>query len=190
YQDILLSGVDGQEDALLALMNPRVRKQGDWEPLVAEIQGRRKPASNQIEQAVSHSERVLAGKKLYNRHCSGCHQQDGRGRIPVAPPLRQSEWVLGHPERLTMIALLGLQGPITVNGQRYEPPHIAPHMPGLKDNQNFSSADIAAILSYVRNAWGHQASEIEPEMVARVRREQAARQEMCTEPELLSWPGR
>ena len=48
-----------------------------------------------------------------------------------------------------------------------------------------SDKEIAALLTYIRREWGHTASPISPEFVAKVRKETEARLDAWTEPELL-----
>jgi mono/diheme cytochrome c family protein len=48
-----------------------------------------------------------------------------------------------------------------------------------------SDESLAAVLSYVRNAWGNQAEPITPEQVAAVRSETASRTAQWTADELM-----
>ncbi|MBT5378327.1 MAG: c-type cytochrome [Opitutae bacterium] len=110
-----------------------------------------------------HGESVIRGVEVYNTLCITCHLADGKGAENLAPPLANSDWVSGSQERLIRIALHGVQGPITVNGNRYRHPEIMPGMgAALKDRQ------IADVLSYVRTAWGGK-SRVEEQDVKRVR---------------------
>lgn len=108
----------------------------------------------------------LLGAGVYRRegHCATCHQEDGRG-LPAAqfPPLEESEWVNGDPDRLIKLTLHGLLGPITVKGVDY--PGLVPMtaFKGLPDEE------IAAVLTYVRNSFGNSAAPVSPEQVARIR---------------------
>ena len=61
----------------------------------------------------------------------------------------------------------GLEGPITVLGQTYN--QQMPPVP-IKDD-----ADIAAVMTYVRQAWGNDAPGVTPEMVSEVREATAGR---------------
>ena len=92
------------------------------------------------------------------------HQDDGNG-LPEAqfPPLAGSEWVTGSDTRLIMLALHGLQGPITVKGKEY--PGNVP-MTAFK---MLSDQELADVLTFVRNAFGNEASVIKPKQVAKVR---------------------
>ncbi|MFP4091176.1 MAG: c-type cytochrome, partial [Cyclobacteriaceae bacterium] len=77
------------------------------------------------------------------------------------PPLKETDWVQGDKEKLISIVLNGLQGPITVNGEQYNNV-MTPH--------NFLSDDeVAAVLTFVRNSFGNNASEVMAEEVAALR---------------------
>ena len=92
--------------------------------------------------------------------CAACHQADGRGLPSMAPPLAGSPRVTGPPEALIDIVL----------GGRDEDPAF-PSMPplaALPDDQ------LAAILTYVRQAWGNAAAPVSVEAV-RARRAPAER---------------
>ncbi len=115
------------------------------------------------------------GKRLYS-NCMSCHQANGRGLPPVYPPLRASEIVLGDPETLVKIVMHGLEGKISVDGQTYN--QVMPAAPLRTDDE------IAAVLTYVRSAWGNSASAVEPALVAKVREETKGRNRTFTAREL------
>jgi mono/diheme cytochrome c family protein len=124
---------------------------------------------------------VADGQKLYQQLCAGCHGLDGRGVKPMAPPLLQSDWVLGSEGRMIRIALQGMTGPVTVTGTAYQPPNILPEMPGLAV---LDDAQIASVLSYIRRAWYHGATPVSPEQVAAVRDETQEKRVPWTESQL------
>jgi mono/diheme cytochrome c family protein/glucose/arabinose dehydrogenase len=105
--------------------------------------------------------RFEAGKALYATVCATCHQITGRGLDGLAPPLLDSEWVLGSHERTVRIVLHGVRGPITVLGRVH-----TGDMPafGALDDQQISS-----ILTYLRREWGHTAAPVDPEHVKAIR---------------------
>ncbi len=117
-----------------------------------------------------------AGRDLYLISCGACHQPHGRGQDGLAPPLLNSDWVLGNPERITRIVLHGLQGPIEIEGKLWE---LA--MPGLAV---FEDEQLASVLTYVRREWGHTASAISTEFVGSVRAKYGDRIDMWTVEEL------
>lgn len=115
------------------------------------------------------------GKRLYS-NCMSCHQANGRGLPPVYPPLRASEIVLGDPETLVKIVMHGLEGKITVDGQLYN--QVMPAAPLRTDDE------IAAVLTYVRSAWGNSASAVDAALVAKVLEETKGRNRSFTSREL------
>jgi mono/diheme cytochrome c family protein len=124
---------------------------------------------------------VAAGRQIYVSVCSGCHGREGEGMQNLAPPLLDSEWVLGDPAGLVRILLHGLEGPVDVAGTRYEPPNILPEMPSLAAMDNTS---LAAVLTYIRSAWDHEADPVESRIVSKLRIEYQGRLRPWTESEL------
>jgi len=118
-----------------------------------------------------------AGKAMFEMTCLACHQQHGLGQEGLAPPLAGSEWVASSPERLVRIVLNGLRGKIRVKGQTFE--LDMPALNVLDDEQ------IANVLSYVRNEWGHGFSMVDPGTVKRIRDATAQRDDAWTEADLL-----
>jgi mono/diheme cytochrome c family protein len=124
--------------------------------------------------------RFNAGKVVFGATCIQCHKVDGRGQEGTAPPLVDSEWVLGSPNRLVRIVTNGLHGPITVGGKSY-----SLDMPSF---QSMRDEDVAAVLTYVRREWDHEASPVAPELVKKIRAELSQRTYPWTERELLKIP--
>ena len=112
------------------------------------------------------SETYAKGRQLYLNLCINCHGGNGEGIRRFAPPLVNSEWVKGKDYKLSMILLHGIEGPITVNGKKYDQPEILPVMPSFSTLHN---EEIAAISTYIRNAWGHSESEITARSVGNIR---------------------
>lgn len=121
------------------------------------------------------------GQEHYQRVCLACHQFHGRGLEFLAPPLVESEWVMGPKKRLISLVMDGLQGPVEVNGKLYEAPSIQPLMPGLRLNPEVNDEQLAAILTYVRNAWGNGGSVVKPEEVVKFRKENDFREPYTAE---------
>ncbi len=107
---------------------------------------------------------VARGEALFGQSCAGCHQPTGLGIPGVFPPLASSDFLLADKDRAVRVVLNGLVGPVTVNGVTYE--SAMPPMP-------FSDEEIAAVLSYVNQAWGNQGSPVSAADVARIRAEPA-----------------
>jgi mono/diheme cytochrome c family protein len=107
------------------------------------------------------------GREVYFRdgHCSTCHQPAGEGVEKIYPPLDRSEWL--HDEtRLVKLVLHGLTGDITVKGERYYEA-TTPPMPGFAGLLN--DGEIAALVTYVRNAFGPPVPVTPVEKIQQVR---------------------
>jgi mono/diheme cytochrome c family protein len=124
---------------------------------------------------------VRAGEKVFRSACAACHQLDGRGQDGLAPPLRDSDWVLGPADRLVRIALHGIKGAIEVDGAVWNL-----EMPG---QSHLSDDELAQVLSYLRRAFGHQASCVEPDEVTKLREANKKRADAWTAAELLGSQG-
>ncbi len=107
------------------------------------------------------------GRSIYEKEgfCSTCHQADGKG-LPASgfPPLASSEWVLENDERLIKLSLKGLHGPISVLGKDY--PGQVPMTPfeGMLNDE-----EMAAVLTYIKNAFGNEGTPILKEEVQKIR---------------------
>ena len=113
------------------------------------------------------------GKKLYNTAgaCVTCHQKNGQGNVAAFfPPLAASEWVTGSPEVLTRIVLHGLMGPVEVNGTAFGQ---VPMVPTIW--KSWSDEEIANVLSYIRNEWGNEATDVDADTVSSIRAESGER---------------
>lgn len=101
------------------------------------------------------------GKTVYNQHCLPCHQAEANGVPGMFPPLTDTRMVQGDKEELIGVVLFGLEGEIEVKGEIYNT--IMAPLPYLSDRE------VADVLTYVRQSFGNDASEITPDEVARVR---------------------
>ena len=124
------------------------------------------PAASSLSTTSIEPTVLTTGRQKYLNLCASCHGTTGEGMSRFAPPLKQSEWVTGDEQKLTMIILHGMEGPVTVNGKKYDIPEILPNMPSFTTLQD---SDIAAIATYIRNAWGHSASEVARGTVGSIR---------------------
>ncbi len=112
------------------------------------------------------------GKQTYQL-CAACHGPVGVSiAAAMAPNLTSSEWVTGSAERLAMILLKGVQPE-----GRYQGVMIG-WGPQLSDEQ------IAGVLTYIRNSFGHSAEKITPELIGEVRAEYSDRSAAFTRAEL------
>lgn len=117
------------------------------------------PPPDEIPEA---PDEIPSGEELYVEHCAHCHGRDGQGVGARFPPLVDTRWVLDDDERLILITLYGLRGPIEVRGQTYDAV-----MPGL--SRHLSNEEAAELLTYVRTSWGNDGEQITVDDVASVR---------------------
>jgi glucose/arabinose dehydrogenase/mono/diheme cytochrome c family protein len=167
---------------LLRARNAEVRREAELlDPWVTGHVGRaRLPANGGTSLTGADALRFARGKAQFAAICGACHHPSGIGEEGKAPPLVDSPWVTGPMERLVRIALHGLRGPVRVAGRVYR--MEMPSMGALED------AELADLLTYVRNEkdWGHEASPLDAETIARIRKATAARKEPWTAEELLT----
>lgn len=103
------------------------------------------------------------GARIYNQNCSSCHQPNGQGVPGTFPPLAGNPTVTGFDVHVIHIVKFGLNGHVNVKGTDYNG-----MMPAW--GQSLSNADIAAVLTYIRSAWGNRARPITEARVASVQR--------------------
>ncbi|MPY86999.1 MAG: dehydrogenase [Luteitalea sp.] len=132
---------------------------------------RRRPAATEDTAALTPAEeKLVATGKVSYLVCAACHQADGQGLEGRGPPLVKSDYVLGPKGLLIRIALFGKEG--------------TPGYPAMPPVGTIGDTQMAGVLSYIRRAWGHQASPVSPEEVGAVRKEEATRIEAWTNEEL------
>ena len=122
---------------------------------------------------------AVNGAQIFAANCAACHQATGKGLPGVFPPLAGSPWVTGDPQTVSQIVLHGMNGEIEVQGTKYKGA-----MPAFAEQ--LSDAEMAAVLSYVRSAWGNAGAPIEAEAVNTSRALTAARAEPWTGPAQLA----
>lgn len=110
--------------------------------------------------------KIESGEKIFKLRCASCHQANGLGIAGQFPPLAESKWATSDPGLISKIIINGLKGEIQVKGQTY----------GSNPGQNMvavpiNDREIANVVTYVRQAWGNEASEVSEEEVSGFRAE-------------------
>jgi mono/diheme cytochrome c family protein len=105
---------------------------------------------------------MQAGAVLYRNNCTGCHGADGKGERLIFPPLAGNA-VLIQPsaESLTRVVLEGAQAA----GTKTAP--TAPSMPSFA--WKLDDAQMADLLTYIRNSWGNNAAPVSADFVSKIR---------------------
>lgn len=101
--------------------------------------------NNATEQkTLTKDELMTLGKSKYDQMCSACHQVNGRGLPPMYPALKGSSISVGKPiSRHIDLVLHGVPGTA---------------MQAYKDQ--LSDEDLAAIITYERNAWENNTNDL------------------------------
>jgi len=136
-------------------------------------------AASLLTASVLSAQQAPDGAKIYAATCQACHQASGLGLPNQFPPLVGSEWVTGSEERLLRIILHGVVGEIEVEGETFNG-----SMPTW--GPTFKDEELAAVATYVRQAWGNKAAPVTTATVTRVRLQYASRTTPWTARELLS----
>ncbi|MBU3027907.1 DUF7133 domain-containing protein [Zobellia galactanivorans] len=182
FTEALVSGITGGEEDLQTAMasgNPKLA-----EAMATSATKRKEDKVNPIFARKSLVEDTrTSGAKMFYEICASCHGVNGQGIEGLAPPLMGSEHV-ANTERLGLIILHGLEGPITVKGEQY---NLNLAMPGLIRNEDISNKDIADIISYVTNAFSDQPKRLKIDKIEELRQTKPKSGTEYTEQELLDY---
>ena len=106
--------------------------------------------------------RMAAGQAIYKDNCSSCHTDAGTGSAGLFPRLAGSPAVQsGDPSTLIRVVLKGSQGVGTADAP------TSPAMPSF--SWRLTDAQIASVLTYVRNSWGNSASALTADQIHAVK---------------------
>jgi mono/diheme cytochrome c family protein len=146
YQEAIVSSLKGLEEKFQAFIS-----KSSYEPLdsllATTIKNKQEGKMNSIYVTdTAPVDSRTNGLAIFRSTCATCHGIDGEGIENLAPPLTGSEYVAGPSERLAMIILNGLEGPVHVKGQLY---NFNGSMPNF--GNNFGDKDIADIIQYLHN---------------------------------------
>jgi mono/diheme cytochrome c family protein len=93
------------------------------------------------------------GQTVYETHCATCHAKDGRGMPPQYPPLagNPSIQMQSAVNPIRMVLNGGFPPGTAGNPQPYGMPPFA---------QSLSDDEVAAVVTYIRAAWGNRGAAI------------------------------
>ena len=111
-----------------------------------------KPAATQVW---TMKTALARGSKLYDQHCAACHQVDGAGIPPLYPALKDSSITTSTDvNRHIDLVLQGVAGSA---------------MQAFAEQLN--NEELAAIISWERNAWGHNTGDLVTPAAVQARRQ-------------------
>jgi mono/diheme cytochrome c family protein len=102
------------------------------------------------------------GQRLYGVHCLSCHQSDGGGVPNMQPAIAGGTWVQGDARALALFVMSG--GFDSASRKESDSGNVMPPFRQLAD------ADLAEILSYIRQKFGNGASAVSAADVAEARK--------------------
>jgi cytochrome c oxidase subunit 2 len=119
------------------------RTQEDYDAWLAEKKAAAAAEAELRDKEWSLAELMERGERVYSTNCAACHQPDGSGLPPAFPALKGSD-----------IALNDIPGhiDIVVNGK--------PGTSMAAFSGQLSEVDIAAVITYERNAWGNDTGDV------------------------------
>jgi len=103
--------------------------------------------SCQSDEEIKRQQYITEGILIYKNNCANCHQTNGQGVAALYPPIAGSDYLVNKNSVICLIRY-GQQGPIVVNGKRYNRP-----MPA---QLQLSDLEIAELTTYIYNEWGSE----------------------------------
>jgi mono/diheme cytochrome c family protein len=108
--------------------------------------------------------RMTAGRAIFKDNCAACHTDAGTGNPGLFPRLAGSPAVQSdNATTLVRVVLFRSQGAATKGAP------TGPAMPSFA--WQLGDAQVAAVVTYIRNAWGNAAEAVSADDVRSVRRE-------------------
>ncbi len=107
-------------------------------------------------------ETMVLGTRIYTAQCAVCHGAEGKGQAPAYPPLAGNQSItMASPVNSIRMVLNGGYPPGT--GKNPRPHGMPPFSHMLNDNE------VAAVVTYIRVAWGNSGAPVTPAQVNRLR---------------------
>jgi mono/diheme cytochrome c family protein len=115
------------------------------QPVAADVA--QSPLRADVNQAASE------GRRIYSQHCASCHGAEGRGKLPHFPPLagNQSINMTSAVNPIRMVLNGGYPPGTRRNPMPYGMPPFAQALP---------DDAIAAVVTYIRTAWGNRGGPV------------------------------
>jgi len=134
----------GKDHAYMPIV-VEVLSQADYDKWAADQQKALASAADDPTKEWTKDELMARGEKVYTAACVACHQATGKGAPPAFPPLDGSAVVMGPAKAQILTVLNGVNGTA---------------MAAFRDQ--FNDVEIAAVSTYIRNAWGNAGKGQDP----------------------------
>jgi cytochrome c oxidase subunit 2 len=130
-----------------------VKSVEDYEIWIKQQQLAQEQKAKSAQKRWSLDDLMVTGKEVYDKSCAACHQANGEGIPGVFPALKGSPIVQGDPAAHIDVVLNGKAGTA---------------MQAFRDQ--LSAAEIAAVITYERNAWADALGDIiSPSQIAKMK---------------------
>lgn len=130
-----------------------VRPQKEYELWLAQMQNRKAEELVLAKQSLGIEELIHKGETVYNTNCAACHQVTGEGIPNVFPALKGSSVTTGDINQHINTVLNGRPGTAM---QAFL--------------EQLSAVDLAAVITYERNAWGNNMGDkVEPAAIDKLK---------------------
>jgi len=140
----------------------------DLRAIAVYLKGQPAPSGESPKPVSGEDSMMRAGEAIYLDNCAACHTSAGTGIPQLFPALKGSPSVQStDPASLIRVVLRGAQSVAT------DPAPTAPSMPAL--GWKLSDAEVAAVVTYIRNSWGNAASAVPASDVESARRQLSQR---------------
>lgn len=97
-----------------------------------------KVLKKKVDRVFTKEEAMKEGQQVYQTHCQACHQADGKGMPPAIPAMINGKITTGPISGHVDVLLNGIKG---TGMQAF--------------GEQLSNEEIAAVVTYERNAWGN-----------------------------------
>jgi len=183
YQEAVISSLEGLEEKFRELITDSTGRSGELLVSLLDQTLKNRKADNKnsiyVQQLVPTDERT-AGLTIFRSTCATCHGIDGNGIENLAPPLKTSPYISGSPDKLAMIILHGLNGPVEIEGKSYS---FNGSMPAFASN--FTDKQIADVIVFLHNAYVSGGQDLNESRIGQLR---TKRTEPLTEKILKGMP--
>ncbi len=132
----------GKDHAFMPIV-VEVVSEADYQAWVARKKSAAKSAAADNTRSFSVAELVERGQKVYENNCAACHQADGKGLAGTFPAISGSKVATGPVADHVKLVLNGRQGTAMA-----------------AFGEQLSDADIAAVVTYQRNAWNNKTGDL------------------------------
>jgi mono/diheme cytochrome c family protein len=142
--EVTFNSLQYLNDADVRAVAVYLKSLGQGSPLAAEVSGIPAPESSLL---------MSFGQTVYATHCASCHATDGRGMPPDYPPLASNPSIQMQSavNPIRMVLNGGFPPGTAGNPMPYGMPPFA---------QTLSDDEVAAVVTYIRAAWGNRGSPV------------------------------